>query len=48
MSLNASAQSGGNYQITQSVIASGGGRQSAGGAFSLDSTIGRAQSKNYV
>jgi hypothetical protein len=36
-----SAQTGGNYQITQSVIASGGGQNSTGGNFSLDGTIGQ-------
>ena len=34
-------QSGGNFTITQSVIASGGGQQSAGGTFSLDGTTGQ-------
>jgi hypothetical protein len=36
------AQSGGNYQITQSVVASGGGQQSEGGSFSLSGTIGQS------
>ncbi len=34
-------QTGGNYQITQSVIASGGGQNSTGGNFSIDGTIGQ-------
>ena len=36
-----SGQSGGNFAVTQSVIASGGGQDSAGGAFSVDGTIGQ-------
>ncbi len=36
------AQTGGDFTITQSVIAGGGGQQSAGGAFSLDGTIGQS------
>ena len=36
------AQTGGDFTITQSVIAGGGGQQSAGGTFSLDGTIGQA------
>lgn len=35
-------QSGGTFQVTQSVIAGGGGSNSAGGTFSLDATIGQA------
>ncbi|HZH34925.1 MAG TPA: carboxypeptidase-like regulatory domain-containing protein [Pyrinomonadaceae bacterium] len=35
------AQSGGNYTITQSVIASGGGQQIEGGNYSLEGTIGQ-------
>ncbi len=35
-------QSGGNFAITQSVIASGGDQQSTGGAFSLDGTTGQS------
>jgi hypothetical protein len=41
VSISAAAQSGGDFTITQSVIANGG-QQTAGGAFSLDSTIGQA------
>jgi hypothetical protein len=37
----AQAQTGGNFTITQSVIA-GGGQNSAGGAFSVDGTVGQA------
>lgn len=39
----AAAQSGGNYTITESVMASGGNR-SAGGDFALDSTTGQPTS----
>lgn len=35
------AQSGGNYTITQSVIASGGGQQSAGAGYEVSGTIGQ-------
>ncbi len=35
-------QTGGNFTITQSVVAGGGGQQSAGGTFSLDGTIGQS------
>ena len=38
----ASGQTGGAFTITQSVIASGGGQNSAGSTFSLDGTIGQA------
>ncbi|MCY7347464.1 MAG: carboxypeptidase-like regulatory domain-containing protein, partial [Pyrinomonadaceae bacterium] len=38
---SAAAQSGGDYTVTQSVIASGGGSNSAGGAFRVDGTIGQ-------
>jgi hypothetical protein len=37
-----SAQTGGSYEITQSVIASGGGEQSAGGNFAVIGTIGQS------
>ena len=37
----ARAQTGGNFAVTQSVIASGGGQNSTGGTFSLDGTIGQ-------
>ena len=40
MTANISAQTGGDFTITQSVIAAGGGQQSAGGTFSLDGTSG--------
>ncbi len=36
------AQTGGNFAITQSVIASGGGQNSAGGTFAVDGTIGQS------
>lgn len=38
----ANAQSGSTFEITQSVIAGGGGQNSAGGTFALDGTIGQA------
>lgn len=37
----AAAQTGGGYEITQSIIASGGGQNSASGNFSVDGTIGQ-------
>ena len=36
------AQTGGNFTITQPVIASGGGQNSAGGNFTIDHTIGQS------
>lgn len=39
--VSTNAQTGGAFEITQSVIASGGGQNSAGGNFSLDGTIGQ-------
>lgn len=39
-------QTGGDFTITQSVIATGGGQQSAGGTFSLDGTIGQSIAGN--
>jgi len=36
------AQTGGDFTITQSVIAGGGGQNSAGGAFAVDGTIGQS------
>lgn len=44
----ASAQTGGDFAITQSVIAAGGGQQSTGGSFSLDGTIGQAAAGNAI
>ena len=41
LSIAAQSQTGGNFTITQSVVASGGGQQIIGGAFSLDGTIGQ-------
>jgi hypothetical protein len=35
------AQTGGDFTITQSVVASGGGQNSAGGFFTVDGTIGQ-------
>lgn len=48
LSILAPAQSGGTYEITQSVTASGGGQQSAGGSFSLDGTIGQPAAGNAM
>ena len=42
LSILAPAQTGGNYTITQSVVAGGGGQSSTGGTFSLDGTIGQS------
>lgn len=36
------AQTGGDFTITQSVIAGGGGQNSAGGTFAVDGTIGQS------
>lgn len=41
ISIVGAAQSGGNYEIKQSVIASGGGSNSAGGNFTLGGTTGQ-------
>lgn len=41
MNFKIQAQSGGIYEITQTVIASGGGQNSANGNLSLDGTIGQ-------
>lgn len=47
-SANAFGQSGGPFEITQSVIASGGGLNSAGGSFTLDGTIGQSLAGNSL
>ena len=47
LTANISAQTGGVFTITQSVIA-GGGQQSAGGTFSLDGTVGQTIAGNSV
>lgn len=39
---NAFGQSGGNFAITQSIIASGGSQETTGGIFVLDATIGQS------
>jgi hypothetical protein len=39
---HAFGQTGGNFTITGSVIASGGGQNTAGGVFSLDGTTGQS------
>ncbi len=44
----ASGQSSGNFTISQSVVAGGGGQNAAGGAFSLDGTIGQAVAGNAL
>ncbi|MDQ3132915.1 MAG: carboxypeptidase regulatory-like domain-containing protein [Acidobacteriota bacterium] len=41
LSILVPAQTGGNFTITESVIAGGGGQTSTGGTFSLDGTIGQ-------
>ncbi|MGI8788907.1 MAG: carboxypeptidase-like regulatory domain-containing protein [Pyrinomonadaceae bacterium] len=48
LAASVSAQSGGGFEITQSVIASGGGQNSASGAFSLDGTIGQSLAGNAL
>lgn len=40
------AQSGGAFEIIQSVVAGGGGQDSAGGTFSLDGTVGQSIAGN--
>jgi len=42
LSILVPAQTGGNFTITESVIAGGGGQNGTGGAFSLDGTIGQS------
>jgi hypothetical protein len=42
------AQSGGDFTITQSVIAAGGGQQTNGGMFSVDGTAGQPITGNAV
>lgn len=46
LAASVSAQSGGDFTITQSVIAGGGGQQSTAGTFSLDGTVGQAVAGN--
>lgn len=41
-------QNGGIYEITEAVVASGGGQNSAGGVFSLDSTTGQSLAGNAL
>lgn len=45
LAANAEPQTGGDFTITQSVIA-GGGQNSAGGSFALDGTIGQSIAGN--
>jgi len=45
---NVFGQIGGNFTITESVIAGGGGQNTAGGAFSLDHTIGQSIAGNSL
>lgn len=47
-SANTFGQSGGAFEITQSVTASGGGQNAAGGEFALDSTIGQSAAGNVL
>lgn len=47
LALSVSAQTGGNFSITESVIAGGGGN-AAGGIFAVDSTIGQAVAGNAI
>jgi len=42
LSIPVQPQSGGAFEITQSVIAGGGGQNATGGTFSLDGTIGQS------
>lgn len=44
----AGGQTGGDFTITQSVIAGGGAQQTAGGSFSLDGTIGQSLAGNAL
>lgn len=44
----AQAQTGGDFTITQSVVAGGGGQNSAGGTFSVDGTIGQTLAGNAI
>ena len=46
--MNVQAQSGGSFAITESVIASGGGQQTTGGAFSLDGTVGQPTAGDVI
>jgi len=41
LTANGVAQTGGNFAVTQSVIASGGGQNTSGGGFSTDGTLGQ-------
>jgi hypothetical protein len=41
LSAVAAAQSGGNFAVTQSVVAGGGNQGAAGGAFAADNTVGQ-------
>jgi hypothetical protein len=45
---NTFAQSGGDFTITQSVIAAGGSQQMMGGLFSLDGTTGQTVAGNAI
>jgi Carboxypeptidase regulatory-like domain len=48
LTANISAQTGGTFAITQSVVAGGGGQNSTGGAFSVDGTTGQSAAGNAV
>src|SRR6267378_2995795 len=42
------SQSGGDFTITQSVVAGGGGQSSVSGTFSLDGTVGQTVAGNVL
>ena len=48
LTIYAPAQSGGDFAITQSVVAGGGGQNAGGGGFSLDGTIGQSVAGNAL
>ena len=48
MTATISAQTGGDFTITQSVIASGGNQQTTGGTFSVDGTTGQSVAGNAL
>ena len=46
--MNVDGQTGGNFSITQSVVAGGGGQNSSGGIFSVDGTVGQSVAGDAV
>ncbi|MEP6902889.1 MAG: hypothetical protein ABJA66_14140 [Actinomycetota bacterium] len=46
LAASVSAQTGGTFTITESVVASGGGQNATSGTFSLDGSIGQAVAGN--